>query len=85
MFVIKHKPSGLYFKRGNMTSKWDSKLVEKSQATLYRTKAGAIKSAGSYEPFTGEQLKRDKYGLIKQFGTYVLDESKWEIVPAEIV
>lgn len=83
-FVVQHIETGLYFRRGQIRSKWDSKLVELADATIYRKESSAIKSAGTWRPFKGDEIKRYKNGLIKQYGTYSLDETVWKIVPVDI-
>lgn len=78
MYIVKDKKSGLYVKiRTHLTwSKGFYELVEKNNATVYRTIGGVKNSLGRYIPF--EHPKRNgRYGV--KFGHKELDTDKWEI------
>lgn len=78
MYIVKHKESGKYFKRGNIRSWWDAKLVEREKATVYRNKAGAKMSVGKMV----DNEKPNKNGYVGVH--YELDESVWEIEEIKI-
>jgi len=81
MFIVKHKPTGQYYKRGNIRSWYDSKLVGKGEATVYRSKGGATMSVGKMV-FDDKPTKIR--GVTRQRTHYVLDDTVWEIIPVEI-
>jgi len=81
MFIVKHKPTGQYYKRGNIRSWYDSKLVGKGEATVYRSKGGATMSVGKMV-FDDKPTKIR--GVTRKRTHYVLDNTVWEIIPVEI-
>lgn len=81
MFIAKDRKTGLYFKRGRVNSMWDSKLVEKKYATVFRSMSGVKNCLGSL-------VKLDRPKRVNRYRTQyfkmVIDEKRWEIIPVEL-
>lgn len=78
MYIVKHKESGKFFKRGNHRSHWGAKLVDRDKATIFRSTSGIKNCLGSLVKLDQPIVKK---GGHKQFVKMVLDEETWEIVP----
>lgn len=66
--LIDGNSTGKYFKKGNIRSRWDSKLVDKDEATVFRSMSGVKNCLGQFD-FTGQKRGRARR---------ILDETKWK-------
>lgn len=78
MFIIRHKPTGLYFKSFSWCGHHEPVLVDKSKARVYRTRGAAKTSVGNWIYLREEERKG------RDFGYYHLNESLWEIVEVSL-
>jgi hypothetical protein len=74
MYIVKHKPTGLFFKKHNRRNRTEPVLAEQSKARVYRTEGAAKISVGNWIYLKQEERKG------RNFGYYFLDESIWKIV-----
>jgi len=76
MFIVKNKIKNLYFKRGNIRSWYDAKLVSREDATIFRSISG-IKNC------LGKTVHLEKVKILKNgrrvFSKKILDETTWKI------
>ncbi len=78
MFIVRHKPTGLFFKRHNWRNFKEPVLAEKSKARVYRSAGAAKMSVGNWISIP----KEERSG--RNFGYYVVDESIWEILEVSL-
>lgn len=81
MFVVKHKETGTYYKKG--FRRYGGKLVDNKQdASIYRTRAGIIASLHVHRKT--DRIFTSVNGVQSPIYEKVFDESVWEIVPVSI-
>ena len=79
MYIVKDKKTGLYYKKGNIRSWWDAKLVERRDATIYRNKAAVKISLGKMITNDPKDIEVMDSGWKFQHCHYELEINKWEI------
>jgi hypothetical protein len=78
MFIVLHKPTGKYFKKKNWRKPSEPIVAEKDKARVYRSRGAALVSVGKWTHTPREERTS------RNFGSYSLDESIWEIMPVSL-